>query len=59
MKQLKWSKKQRYGFLSISLLVNLLKVKGVKVKITGRGVMRASELTIKDDEETIRVSQYF
>ena len=43
----------------ISLLVNLLKAKGVKVKIPGRGVMRASEGTIKYDEESVIASQYF
>ena len=31
----------------------------MKVKIPGRGVMRASEGTIKDDEESVIASQYF
>ena len=45
------------GTLGASLLANLSTVKGVKYKITEKGIMRAGEGTVRDGESTIRVRQ--
>ena len=46
-----------FSKLGASLLGNLLTVKGVKAKISGRAVMRAGKGTIRADEGTMRTGK--